>query len=81
MAAPTLDSNFQPAVAEWFRSIFTDATASQMRGWPVPDAKQRCRVVTRDERHAANFAGFVHLACMIILLRALTRSLLICGWY
>jgi len=48
---------------------------------PVPDAKQRCRVVTHDERHAANFAGFVHLACMIILLRALTRSFLICGWY
>jgi len=32
MAAPTLDSNFQPAVAEWFRSIFTDATTSQKRG-------------------------------------------------
>lgn len=31
------------------------------------------RVVTRYERHAENFAGFVHLACMIILLRAFMR--------
>ncbi|MFM8536297.1 MAG: transposase, partial [Acidimicrobiia bacterium] len=31
------------------------------------------RVVTRYERHAANCAGFVHLACMIILLRAFMR--------
>ena len=29
------------------------------------------RLVTRYERHAANFAGFLHLACAIILLRHL----------
>ena len=31
------------------------------------------RVVTRYERRAANFAGFLHLACMRILLRAFMR--------
>ena len=29
------------------------------------------RLVTRYERHAANFAGFLHLACAMILLRHL----------
>ena len=29
------------------------------------------RLVTRYERHSANFAGFLHLACAIILLRHL----------
>jgi transposase len=31
------------------------------------------RLVTRYERRAANFAGFVQLACMLILLRAFMR--------
>jgi transposase len=31
------------------------------------------RLVTRYERRAANFAGFVHLACTLILLRAFMR--------
>jgi len=31
------------------------------------------RLVTRYERRAANFAGFIHLACMLILLRAFMR--------
>jgi transposase len=31
------------------------------------------RLVTRYERRAANFAGFLHLACAIILLRAFMR--------
>ena len=31
------------------------------------------RLVTRYERHAANFAGFLHLACAMILLRAFMR--------
>ena len=31
------------------------------------------RLVTRYERRAANFAGFVHLACAMILLRAFMR--------
>jgi len=31
------------------------------------------RLVTRYERRAANFAGFLHLACLIILLRAFMR--------
>ncbi len=31
------------------------------------------RLVTRYERRAANFAGFVHLACALILLRAFMR--------
>jgi transposase len=29
------------------------------------------RLVTRYERHAENFQGFVHLGCMVILLRYL----------
>lgn len=31
------------------------------------------RLVTRYERRAANFAGFLHLACAMILLRAFMR--------
>src|SRR5262245_43088462 len=31
------------------------------------------RLVTRYERRAANFTGFLHLACMLILLRAFMR--------
>lgn len=31
------------------------------------------RLVTRYERRAANFSGFLHLACTIILLRAFMR--------
>ena len=31
------------------------------------------RLVTRYERHAANFTGFLHLACAMILLRAFMR--------
>ena len=31
------------------------------------------RLVTRSERRAANFAGFVHLACALILLRPFMR--------
>ena len=31
------------------------------------------RLVTRYERRAANFAGFLHLACALILLRAFMR--------
>jgi transposase len=31
------------------------------------------RLVTRYERYAANFSGFLHLACALILLRAFMR--------
>ena len=31
------------------------------------------RLVTRWERHAANFLGMIHLACAVILLRAFLR--------
>ncbi|MDP3720452.1 MAG: DEAD/DEAH box helicase [Acidobacteriota bacterium] len=34
MADP-LQSNFHPAVAEWFRAVFADATTPQKRGWPA----------------------------------------------
>ena len=77
--ADPLQSDFHPAVAEWFRGVFSNATTPQRRGWPaiargestlilaptgsgktlaaflwslnrlmfdpVPDAKQRCRVL------------------------------------
>jgi len=77
--ADPLQSNFHPAVTEWFRAVFAEATTPQKRGWPaiargestlilaptgsgktlaaflsslnrlmfepVPDAKQRCRVL------------------------------------
>jgi len=33
--ADTLQSNFHPAVAEWFRAVFADATPPQKRGWPA----------------------------------------------
>ena len=35
MAAPTLDSHFHPAVAEWFGAVFSGATTPQKRGWPA----------------------------------------------
>lgn len=33
--ADTLQSHFHPAVAEWFRTAFSDATTPQKRGWPA----------------------------------------------
>ncbi len=35
MAAPTPDSHFHPAVAEWFGAVFSGATTPQKRGWPA----------------------------------------------
>ena len=35
MLAPTLDSHFHPAVAEWFGAVFAGATTPQQRGWPA----------------------------------------------
>lgn len=33
--ADPLQSSFHPAVAEWFRAVFSDATTPQKRGWPA----------------------------------------------
>ncbi len=35
MPAPTIDSHFHPAVAEWFGAVFAGATTPQKRGWPA----------------------------------------------
>jgi len=31
----SLDTHFEPALAEWFRAVFSDATTPQKRGWPA----------------------------------------------
>jgi len=33
--ADSIQSIFHPAVAEWFRAVFADATTPQKRGWPA----------------------------------------------
>jgi ATP-dependent Lhr-like helicase len=33
--AESLDTDFQPAVTEWFRAVFSGATTPQKRGWPA----------------------------------------------